>query len=51
MKGNNNTVTMADCNHAAKNLRSQLVWGSNIVTGGDVAFDVAILRFCQFITD
>ena len=44
MKGNNNTVTMADCNHAAKNLRSQLVWGSNIVTGGDVAFDVAILR-------
>ena len=44
MKGNSNTVAMTDCNHAAKNLRSQLVLGSSIVIGGDAAFDVGILR-------
>ena len=44
MKGTNNTVSMTDCNHVAKNLRSQLVLGSNIVTGGDAAFDVSILQ-------
>ena len=43
MKGTNSTVAMTDCNHAAKNLRSQLVLGSSIVTGGDAAFDVSVL--------
>ena len=44
MKENSNTVSMTDCNHAAKNIRSQLVLGTTIVTGGDAAFDVGILR-------
>ena len=44
MKGNSNTVSMTDCNHAAKNIRSQLVLGTTIVTGGDAVFDVGILR-------
>ena len=33
IKGNNNTVTMIHYNHTAKNIRSQLVLGSSIVTG------------------
>ena len=44
IKGKSYTVAMTDCNHAAKNMRSQLVLGSSIVTGGDAAFDVGILR-------
>ena len=35
---------MTDCNHATKNLRSQLVLGSSIVTGGHVAFDVSVVE-------
>ena len=49
MKGTNNTVAMTDCNHAAKNLRSQLVLGSNIVTGGDAAFDVSIYNLQEYL--
>ena len=44
MKGSSNTVVMADCNHAAKNIRSQLLLGSDIVTGGKAVFGVGILR-------
>ena len=44
MKVNNSTVAMTDCNHAAKNLISQLVLGSSVVTGGDAAFDVSVLQ-------
>ena len=44
MKGNNSTVAMTDCNHAAKNPRSQSVLGSSIVTGCDAAFDVSVLQ-------
>ena len=35
---------MTDCNHAAKNIRSQFVLGTTIITGGNAAFDVGILR-------
>ena len=38
MKGNSNTVVMTDCNHAAKNIRSQIVLGSSIITRGQVCF-------------
>ena len=48
MKGNSNTVATTDCNHAAKNLRSQLVLGSSIVTVGDAAFDVGILSLLEY---
>ena len=44
MKGNSNAVPMTDCNHQAKNVRSQLVLGSTILTGGNVLLDVSILR-------
>ena len=44
MKGTSNVVAMTDCNHAAKNMRSQLVLGSTIVTAGEALFDVSILR-------
>jgi len=44
MNGTSNTVVMTDCNHAANNIRSQLVLGSDIVTGGNALFDVGILR-------
>ena len=40
MKGSSNTVAMTDCNHAAKNIRSQLVLGSTIITAGEALFDV-----------
>ena len=43
MNGNSNTVVMTDCNYAAKNIQSQLVLGSDIVTGGSAVFDVGIL--------
>ena len=43
MSGNSNTVVMSDCNHMIKNIRSQLVLGSDIVTGGLAVFDVGIL--------
>ena len=35
---------MTDCNHAAKNIRSQLVLGSTILTGGQALFDVGLLQ-------
>ena len=38
MKGISQTVAMMDCNRATKNMRSQLVLGSTVVTGGDVFF-------------
>ena len=44
MSGNSGTVTKTDCNHAAKNIRSQLVLGSEVVTGGNTIFDVGLLR-------
>ena len=44
MNGSINTIVMTDCNHAAKNLRSQLVLGTTIVKGGNAIFDVGILR-------
>jgi len=44
MKGSSNIVAMTDCNHAAKNMRSQLVLGSTIVMAGEALFDVSILR-------
>ena len=37
------TVAMTDCNHAAKNIRSQLVLGSEVVTGGNAIFDIGLL--------
>ena len=43
MNGLTNSVVMKDCNHAAKNLRSQLVLGTNIVSGGNAIFDVGLL--------
>jgi len=43
MNGSSQTVAMTDCNHAAKNMRSQLVLGSSVVTGGEGFFDVGIL--------
>ena len=51
MNGNSNTVVMTDCNHAAKNIRSQLVLGSDIVTGGKAFFDVGILRLAGVSVD
>ena len=51
MNGNSNTVVMTDCNHAAKNIRSQLVLGSDIVTGGLAVFDVGILRLAGVSVD
>ena len=44
MTGTINSVVMNDCNHAAKNLRSQLVLGTSIVSGGDAIFDVDVLH-------
>ena len=44
VKGTSNTVAVTDCNHAAKNMRSQLVLGSSIVTGGKAVFDVGLFR-------
>ncbi len=43
MSGTTNSVVMTDCNHAAKNLRLQLVLGTNIVSGGNTIFDVGLL--------
>ena len=43
MNGTTNSVVMTDCNHATKNLRSQLVLGTTIVSGGNAIFDVGIL--------
>ena len=43
MNGTSGTVAMTDCNHAAKNIRSQLVLGSEVVTGGNAIFDVGLL--------
>ena len=43
MNGSSQTLAMTDCNHAAKNIRSQLVLGSDIITGGEGFFDVGIL--------
>ena len=51
MKGNSNIVVMTDHNHAAKNIRSQLVLGSDIVTGGKAIFDVGILRLAGISVD
>ena len=51
MSGNSNTVVMTDCNHAAKNIRSQLVLGSDIVTGSLAIFDVGILRLAGVSVD
>ena len=51
MKGNSDTVVMTDCNHAAKNIRSQLVLGSDIVTGGKALFDVGVLRLAGVSVD
>ena len=51
MNGNNNTVVMTECNHAAKNIRSQLVLGSDIVTGGKAVFDVGILQLAGISVD
>ena len=51
MNGNSNTVVMTDCNHAAKNIRSQLVLGSDIVTGGNALFDVGILHLAGVSVD
>ena len=44
MNGTINSVVMTDCNHAAKNLCSQLVLGISIVSGGSAIFDVGILH-------
>ena len=38
MKGASNTVAMTDCNHAAKNMRLQLVLGSKICNGRKCCF-------------
>ena len=51
MNGNTNTVVMTDCNHAAKNIQSQLVLGSDIVTGGNALFDVGILHLAGVSID
>ena len=51
MNGNSGTVTMTDCNHAAKNIRSQLVLGSEVVTGGNAIFDVGLLRLAGVPVD
>ena len=44
MKGNSSTVTMTDYNHAAKNIRTQLVLGSSIVIWGKAVFYVSVLK-------
>ena len=51
MNGTTNSVAMTDCNHAAKNMRSQLVLGSSIVVGGNAFFDVGILRLAGIPMD
>ena len=51
MNGNSNAVVMTDCNHVAKNIRSQLVLGSDIVTGGKAIFDVGILQLAGISVD
>ena len=51
MKGTSKTVAMTDCNHAAKNMRSQLVLRSSIVTGGEAAFDIGILRLAGVLPE
>ena len=43
INGTINSVMMTDCNHAAKNLRSQLVLGTTIVSGG---MPYLMLEFC-----
>ena len=47
MNGMINSVVMTDCNHATKNLRSQLVLGTSIVSGGNAIFDVGILHLAR----
>ena len=51
MTGTINSVVMNDCNHAAKNLRSQLVLGTSTVSGGDEIFDVGILHLAGVSQD
>ena len=51
MNGYSNIVVMTDHNHAAKNIRSQLVLGSDIVTGGKAIFDVGILQLAGISVD
>ena len=51
MNGTINSVVMTDCNHAAKNLRSQLVLGTTIVSGGNAIFDVRILHLAGVSQD
>lgn len=51
MNGSSNTVLMTDCNHAAKNMCSQLVLGSIIITAGDAVFDVGLLRIAGVSLD
>ena len=51
MNGTTNSVVMTDCNHAAKNLRSQLVLGTTIVSGGKAIFDVGILHLAGVLQE
>ena len=51
MNGTSGTVAMTDCNHAAKNIRSQLVLGSEVITGGNAIFDVGLLRLAGIAED
>ena len=51
MNGTINSVVMTDCNHVVKNLRSQLVLGTSIVSGGDAIFDVVILQLAGVSQD
>ena len=51
MNGNSGTVAMTDCNHAAKNIRSQLVLGSEVVTGSNAILDVGLLRLAGVPVD
>ena len=51
MNGTINRVVMTDCNNAAKNLRSQLVLGTTIVSGGNAIFDVRILHLAGVSQD
>ncbi len=51
MNGTTNSVVMIDCNHAVKNLRSQLVLGTSVVTGGNTIFDVGILQLAGIPSD
>ena len=48
MKGTSNVVATTDCNHAAKNMHSQLVLGSTIVTAGEALFDISIFALLGF---